>query len=85
MTVTTTKHYWKEVNFMPKLSNKAYDWWKFILLKVVPALTFALGSLGTLLNWEQATLIIALLGIFATFMGTVLGISTKKYNEGTEN
>ncbi|HFI0618759.1 TPA: phage holin [Streptococcus suis] len=61
-----------------KLTNKQYDVAKEILLKVVPATITLLTGLGALYKFDT-TAITGTIALFATFGGTVLGISSKNY------
>lgn len=64
------------------MSNKTYDVLKFIAQILLPALGtlyFALASIWNLPYGEQ---IVGTITAVDAFLGAVLGISTKKYNEG---
>lgn len=66
------------------LSNKAYDVLKWIAQYFLPALGtlyFALAGIWGLPYGEQ---IIGTITAFDTFLGVLLGISTKSYNEKKE-
>lgn len=66
-----------------KLTNKQYDFWKWILWKVVPAFIVLVSTLGAIFNFEDiANVINGVVGAFAIFLGTILGISTKNYYKG---
>lgn len=69
---------------MKPLTNEQYNAAKFILLNVVPALVTLIAGLGVLYGFD-ATKITATIGLFATFAGSVLMISTKRYNEAQAN
>lgn len=63
-------------------SNKVYDVLKFIAQILLPALGtlyFALASIWGLPYGEQ---IVGTITAIDTFLGALLGISTKMYNEG---
>jgi hypothetical protein len=65
------------------MSNKTYDKLKFIALKVLPALAtliLALGAIWHLPPYYEA--IAATITAVDTFLGAILGISSKKYAEG---
>lgn len=64
------------------LSNKTYDFLKWLLIKVVPALILLIEGLGLLYNWDTK-IIIGTISLIATFLGTILGISTSNYNKKT--
>lgn len=63
-----------------KLSNKVYDILKMIITKVLPAAITAIEALGILYSFETKY-IVGTIAIIMTFIGAVMGISTKKYNE----
>ena len=64
------------------MSNRTYDVLKFIAQIFLPALGtlyFALASIWNLPYGEQ---VVGTITAVDAFLGAVLGISTKKYNEG---
>lgn len=65
-----------------ELTNKQYDIAKRIVIQVVPALIALITGLGALYKVDTS-LITGTIALFATFGGTVLGVSSKKYNEAT--
>lgn len=68
-----------------KLSNKLYDILKNICLVVIPALNVLLTTLNALWHWNlPIEAITGTLSAIALFIGTLLGISTSKYNKGVE-
>ena len=62
------------------LTNKQYDLYKKIVTVVAPALITLITGLGALYKFDS-TAITGTLALITTFTGTVLGISSKKYNE----
>lgn len=62
------------------LTNKQYDLYKKLVTVVAPALITLLTGLGALYKFDS-TAITGTLALLTTFTGTVLGISSKKYNE----
>ena len=62
------------------LTNKQYDFYKKLVTVVAPALITLITGLGALYKFDS-TAITGTLCIATTFTGTVLGISSKKYNE----
>ena len=62
------------------LTNKQYDFYKKIVTVVAPALITLITGLGALYKFDS-TAITGTLALLTTFTGTVLGISSKKYNE----
>lgn len=63
-----------------KLTNKEYDFYKKLVTVVAPALITLITGLGALYKFDS-TAITGTLALITTFIGTVLGISSKKYNE----
>lgn len=64
------------------MKNKTYDILKFIAQILLPALGtlyFALASIWNLPYGEQ---VVGTITAVDAFLGALLGISTKKYNEG---
>lgn len=64
------------------LTNKQYDLYKKIVTVVAPALITLITGLGALYKFDS-TAITGTLALITTFAGTVLGISSKKYNENS--
>ena len=63
-----------------KLSNKTYDIIKYALFVFIPALITLISGLGVALNFD-ASLIVTIIGLIATFVGSVTGISNKNYKK----
>lgn len=64
------------------LTNKQYDLYKKLVTVVAPALITFITGLGALYKFDS-TAITGTLALLTTFAGTVLGISSKKYNENS--
>lgn len=66
-----------------KLSNNVYDVLKYVVLIALPAfITFA-NIVGVQLGYDMTTIIVVLTA-FNTFLGTLIGISSIKYNKENE-
>lgn len=66
-----------------KLKNKVYDILKWILITVIPALILLITTLSTIYHFEELSNIICLtISAIATFIASILGISTKNYYKG---
>lgn len=63
-----------------RLTNTQYDVIKWLIINVAPALILAITATGTLLEYD-VTIIVGLISIVTTFFGTILGISTRHYEE----
>lgn len=66
-----------------KLSNKAYDTLKWIVTKLIPATIIAVAGLSVYLKFD-ATIICGILGVIGTFIGNLIGVSTKNYYKEKE-
>ncbi len=64
-----------------KFSNKTYDTLKWMILTVAPALMTLVSALGVLYGWRQTELTVAVIGAVTTFLGTITGVSSVKYNQ----
>lgn len=68
----------------PFLSNTLYNKLKWITLILLPALATLYGAAAVLLGLPAGTKVVGALALLATFLGTLLGLSTKAYN-GSES
>lgn len=62
-----------------KMSNKVYNILKYVALIVLPALATLLLGLGELWNISMMPKIAGTVTLIATFLGTILQVSTAKY------
>lgn len=62
------------------MKNKTYDILKWIVITFVPALIFLISTIGTIYKFDTEV-INATIGAVATFVGTLLGISSINYNK----
>ena len=67
------------------MSNKTYDILKFIAQVVLPALTTFYGVFGATLNIPYTQEVITIAVAFDTMLGTILGISSKRYYADIES
>lgn len=63
-----------------KLSNNIYDVLKYIVLIALPAFITFSNIVGVQLGYDMTTIIVVLTA-FNTFLGTLIGISSIKYNK----
>ena len=63
------------------MSNKVYDTLKWIALVFIPALITFYGVIGNVLNIPYTEIVLTIMCAFDVFMGSLLGISTTKYNK----
>lgn len=64
-----------------KISNKAYDILKWIVMIVIPAVTTAYVGLSNIWGWPYATEVAKTSAVVCTLLGALLGISTAEYNK----
>ena len=64
-----------------KLSNKTYDILKWISLVALPALTTFYGVVGATCHIPYTQEVLTIAVAFDTMLGTMLGISTSRYNK----
>lgn len=67
-----------------KLKNETYDILKWIAQIFLPALTIFVGAVGVAVGFKQTDLMVIIMTAFDTFLGTILGVSTKNYNSEKE-
>lgn len=63
------------------LSNKIYDVLKWIALVALPAVTTFYGVVGATCNIPYTQEVLTIAVAFDAMLGTMLGISTNKYNK----
>lgn len=63
------------------LNEKTYRVIKWVVAVVLPALTTLVGAVGTALGWSDTDLCLTIMVAVTTFLGTVMGVSTKQYNK----
>ena len=68
-----------------KLSNKAYDFLKWLVLVVIPALTTAYVGLSKIWAWPYPVQVAETSAVVCTLLGALLGISTAQYNKEAQD
>lgn len=63
-----------------RMDNKIYNVFKYGLFIFIPALITLIGSLGQIYNFDTEIIILTI-SAFATFIGTITGISNINYNK----
>lgn len=63
-----------------KMKNETYDFLKYVALIVLPGLATLVIALGDIWSIPYAVQISATIVAFDTFLGGVLQVSTKNYN-----
>lgn len=66
-----------------KLPNNVYDVLKYIVLIALPAVITFVNIVGVQLGYDMTTTIVVLTA-FNTLLGTLIGISSIKYNRENE-
>ena len=67
-----------------KLSNKAYDVLKWLVMICIPALTTAYVGLAAIWSFPYAEEVAKTSAVICTLLGALLGISTAQYNNNRE-
>lgn len=65
-----------------KLDNKVYDILKWICLIFFPALSVFYATLDAAFAWGYTNTVCTVIAAVGTFIGALIGISTKAYNNG---
>ena len=68
-----------------KLNDKVYDVLKWIALILIPAVGALYFGLARIWGFPYGEEIVGTLTLIDTFLGTILGISTAKYNKEANN
>lgn len=63
-----------------KLNDSIYNVLKWIAIVFLPALITFVGVILTSLKVGNAEIVLTIMNAFAVFLGTILGVSTIKYN-----
>lgn len=67
---------------MKALSNRTYDWLKYLTVIVLPAIGTLYTGLSKIWSLPYASEIPATIMCVCTFLGAILCISTAQYNNG---
>lgn len=63
------------------LSNKMYNWLKWIAMYLLPALGTLYFALAGIWNLPYGEQVVGTITAVDTFLGVILGISTSRYNK----
>ncbi|MBP3753608.1 MAG: hypothetical protein J6I66_01980 [Lachnospiraceae bacterium] len=63
------------------LSDKVYNVLKWVCIILAPALITFLTTVFTLLGIPHVEIVTGLIAAVATFIGALIGVSTKQYNK----
>ena len=64
-----------------QLNNKIYDLLKWLVLVCIPAATVFYGALDETFKWGYKEPVFAISAAACAFIGTLIGVSTIKYNK----
>ena len=64
-----------------KLDNKTYDILKWVALIVLPAIATLYNALANIWGFPYGNEIVCTITALDTFLGALLGVSTKNYNK----
>lgn len=67
-----------------QFSDKVYGFLKWFALITLPAITSSYFALGQIWGWSNVTEVVGTLTIIDTLIGTMIGISTKSYNNSED-
>ena len=62
------------------ISNKVYDVLKYVSTILIPALVVLIASISAALGYD-CSVVCAIIGAIGVFIGSLIGVSTKMYNE----
>lgn len=63
------------------MNNKTYDYLKWIVLTVLPALAVLISTIGGSLTWEYTEITVTVLNAVTVFLGASLGVSSINYQK----
>ena len=63
------------------MNNKTYDILKWVALCLLPAFCALYATIGEVWDLPYVTQVVSTIAAVDTFLGAVLGISSKKYNQ----
>ena len=67
-----------------ELSNKTYNRLKWFITIFLPAFMGLVAGFGALGFTSNAEVIVAAIGLIGTFLGSLINVSTKNYNNSQE-
>ncbi|MBL1223742.1 phage holin [Enterococcus sp. BWR-S5] len=67
------------------MNNKTYDYLKWIVLTVLPALAVLVSSVGNSLTWEYTEITVTVLNAVTVFLGASLGLSSVNYHKNGDD
>lgn len=70
---------------MIKLNNKVYNVLKWVVMIAIPACATLYFALATIWGFPYGDEVVATMTATATFLGALIGVSTKNYNQSGED
>lgn len=67
------------------MNNKTYDYLKWIVLTVMPALAVLIATVGGSLKWEYTEITVTVLNAVTVFLGASLGVSSINYQKNGDD
>lgn len=64
---------------MMRLSDKQYDFLKWLAIYFMPGLTTFIGIVGIAVNWEYTAVATTIIGALGGFIATCIGMSVAEY------
>lgn len=65
-----------------KFNNKVYDVLKWVCLIGLPALSVFYAALDSAFNWGYTETVCTVIAAVEAFIGALIGVSTREYNNG---
>lgn len=66
------------------IPDKLYNWLKWICLIGLPAISGLIGTIGMALGWANTETAVIIINAVAACIGTMIGVSTYKYNKDVQ-
>ena len=63
------------------MNNKTYDYLKWMVLTVLPALAVLISTVGGSLSWDYTDITVTILNAVTVFLGASLGVSSINYHK----
>ena len=61
-------------------NNKTYDYLRYIVQTLLPAIGVLYAALSGIYGWPYAEAVLGTIAAIETFIGTLIGVSRKKYD-----
>lgn len=61
-------------------NNKTYDYLRYIVQTLLPAIGVLYAALSGIYGWPYAEAVLGTIAAIETFIGTLIGVSKKKYD-----